>query len=353
MADQTPDLTSDVADFDLDKSTRQAWDGFASRLAEVVSVMDPGATMSIGAIATSDVPEPPLVTFTCGDGGEILAEAASNATLADDDQLHAGRVERRAHERAEALVVGEPAHREGAQASGAPKAPGLVLGHRGQPIRREAEGHDVALVPPVAQGLAGLEVGRRGDDHALGAVEHGALEEAVERVGEPERELVARRLDVRVPVHHPRQPARGGQEQRPERAGVGQVQVQDLRRLAGDAPREPRRKGGADGREDEPEPDGAAREPGRVATGIATAVPVDQHGRVVAGRALGRNEVAQEAFHAARHGGEVFPDVKDSHRLQGIARIFACHWRVLGLSRPIRMAASMSAIASALRLSPW
>ena len=87
MADQTPDLTSDVADFDLDKSTRQAWDGFASRLAEVVSVMDPGATMSIGAIATSDVPEPPLVTFTCGDGGEILAEAASNATLADDDQL--------------------------------------------------------------------------------------------------------------------------------------------------------------------------------------------------------------------------------------------------------------------------
>ena len=82
-------------------------------------------------------------------------------------------------------------------------------------------------------------------------------------------------------------------------------------------------------------------------------MPVDQHGHVVPGRALRFHEVAQEPLHAAGDRREVFSDVEDAHRGYGIARIFACHWRVLGLSRPSLMAVSMSARASALRLSPW
>ena len=50
MTDETASET--FSHFDLDASTEQAWTGFAERLAEVLSVMDAGATLRIGALAT-------------------------------------------------------------------------------------------------------------------------------------------------------------------------------------------------------------------------------------------------------------------------------------------------------------
>ena len=82
-----PDLTSDVSDFDLERSTDDAWAGFAERLAEVVSVMDAGASLSIGGIATETNVRPAFVTFRCAAGGLLTAEAAGNATLGQGFQL--------------------------------------------------------------------------------------------------------------------------------------------------------------------------------------------------------------------------------------------------------------------------
>ncbi|WP_052462538.1 T3SS (YopN, CesT) and YbjN peptide-binding chaperone 1 [Nigerium massiliense] len=82
---------SDVADFDLERSTDAAWAGFAERLAEVLSVMDEGASLSIGSLGGDDV-HPPFVTFTCGEQGRLRARAAGRDSLApartlDDGQL--------------------------------------------------------------------------------------------------------------------------------------------------------------------------------------------------------------------------------------------------------------------------
>lgn len=71
MSVDDPGPAFDVAGFDLDRSTAEAWAAFAERLAEVVSVMDAGATLTIGALAGSDAGRPPHVVFTCGEGGKV------------------------------------------------------------------------------------------------------------------------------------------------------------------------------------------------------------------------------------------------------------------------------------------
>ncbi len=74
------------ADFDLDRSIAQAWDGFELRLAEVISVIDDSADFTIGC-AVVDEGQVPFVTFTALDRTTIRAEASSNAVLGEAYQL--------------------------------------------------------------------------------------------------------------------------------------------------------------------------------------------------------------------------------------------------------------------------
>lgn len=74
-------LTSDVSDFDFDRSAFEAWRLFAERLAEVVSVMDPDATLAIGSLAANGQ-RTPHVQFTCLTDGALVAEATTDG-LAD------------------------------------------------------------------------------------------------------------------------------------------------------------------------------------------------------------------------------------------------------------------------------
>lgn len=73
--------------FDLDRSTNEAWDEFASRLAEVVAHMDPGASLRIGSMATEQEGTSPFVLFRCVGPNELVAEAAGNAALSEEFQL--------------------------------------------------------------------------------------------------------------------------------------------------------------------------------------------------------------------------------------------------------------------------
>ncbi|MDO5534144.1 MAG: hypothetical protein Q4F65_05790 [Propionibacteriaceae bacterium] len=71
-----PSLTSDVSDFDFDRSASESWRRFADRLAEVLSVMDPGATLAIGSLAEAGQ-NAPHVLFTCGEAGALTAAATT------------------------------------------------------------------------------------------------------------------------------------------------------------------------------------------------------------------------------------------------------------------------------------
>lgn len=83
----------DYEDFDLDRSTSQAWHAFSERLAEVVSVMDDSADLKIGCLASPQAGEVPFVRFHCGADRVVFAEAASNAVLAESFQLGADQLE--------------------------------------------------------------------------------------------------------------------------------------------------------------------------------------------------------------------------------------------------------------------
>lgn len=85
-------------DFDFDASTAQAWQLFAARLAEVVSVIEDGASLRIGTLATDDQPSP-YVDFHCGvrsapsEQPVVWAEASSNASLGERFQLSVAQLE--------------------------------------------------------------------------------------------------------------------------------------------------------------------------------------------------------------------------------------------------------------------
>ena len=76
MSVDDPGPAFDVSGFDLDRSTAEAWTAFAERLAEVVSVMDAGATLTIGGLAAGASDRPPHVSFTCGDAGRLTLHSA-------------------------------------------------------------------------------------------------------------------------------------------------------------------------------------------------------------------------------------------------------------------------------------
>ncbi len=93
----SPDDPSDVSAFDIDRSTAESWTAFAARLADVVSVMEDDAALTIGAFATEHDGPPPFVAFQALPGRRILARAASNAQLGPFFQLsadHAAAMER-------------------------------------------------------------------------------------------------------------------------------------------------------------------------------------------------------------------------------------------------------------------
>ena len=71
---------ADYSEFDIDRSTAQAWGEFQSRLSEVISVIDDSADLRIGTESVSDGTAP-LVTFSSPAPNLVRAEAASNAVL--------------------------------------------------------------------------------------------------------------------------------------------------------------------------------------------------------------------------------------------------------------------------------
>lgn len=65
---------ADIEDFDLDKTTRQAWDEFTERLADVLSVMDASADLTISAVNGEETCEtPPAVRFSAVEPGVVEA----------------------------------------------------------------------------------------------------------------------------------------------------------------------------------------------------------------------------------------------------------------------------------------
>ena len=64
---------TDIEDFDLDETTRQAWIDFTERLTEVLSVMDASEDLTI-SVAGEDHPEDsPSVRFSASSDGVIQA----------------------------------------------------------------------------------------------------------------------------------------------------------------------------------------------------------------------------------------------------------------------------------------
>ena len=65
---------ADIEDFDLDRTTKQAWDDFTERLADVLSVMDASADLTISAVNGGETEEPPpAVRFSAIEPGVIEA----------------------------------------------------------------------------------------------------------------------------------------------------------------------------------------------------------------------------------------------------------------------------------------
>ncbi len=83
----------DIDDFDIDRSTDEAWHSFGERLSEVLSMMDEDAELRLGTLAPDDDVSP-HISYDCPALGRLVAEASSNAVLADDYQLAASQLAR-------------------------------------------------------------------------------------------------------------------------------------------------------------------------------------------------------------------------------------------------------------------
>lgn len=76
---------AEIDDFDLDRSTDQAWSEFSVRLAEVISMIDESADLTIRSFSAGD--EPPYVRLSSPERLAVRAEAAGNASLGASYQL--------------------------------------------------------------------------------------------------------------------------------------------------------------------------------------------------------------------------------------------------------------------------
>lgn len=84
---------AEIDDFDLDRSTARAWTEFTDRLAEVISMIDDSADLTIRSFSGNDDPAP-YVRLSSPERLVVRAEAAANSVLGDsfqlgDDQLDA------------------------------------------------------------------------------------------------------------------------------------------------------------------------------------------------------------------------------------------------------------------------
>jgi hypothetical protein len=79
---------ADIDDFDLDRSTAQAWAEFQGRLSEVISLIDDTADLTIRTTSGGNGP-PPFITLSSPRTAMIRCEAAGNAVLGADFQLSA------------------------------------------------------------------------------------------------------------------------------------------------------------------------------------------------------------------------------------------------------------------------
>lgn len=77
---------AEIDDFDLDRSTAQAWAEFTGRLAEVISMIDDSADLTIRSFSASADP-PPFVRLSSPERLVVRAEAAANASLGGSYQL--------------------------------------------------------------------------------------------------------------------------------------------------------------------------------------------------------------------------------------------------------------------------
>lgn len=76
---------SDIEDFDLDRSTRQAWEAFTARLDEVLSVMDSTSDLTISVVQSQKVQTPPSIRYSVIEPGVVQA----TLTCARNDGLDA------------------------------------------------------------------------------------------------------------------------------------------------------------------------------------------------------------------------------------------------------------------------
>ncbi len=88
-----PNNASEVYNFDLERSTDEAWSEFAGRLGEVISHMDPGSSLRIGSLATEQEGTAPFVLFRCLSNDDLVTEAAGNAALSEEFQLTTSQLE--------------------------------------------------------------------------------------------------------------------------------------------------------------------------------------------------------------------------------------------------------------------
>lgn len=79
---------AEIDDFDLDRSMAQAWSEFTGRLAEVISMIDESADLTIRSASASDT-RAPFVRLSSPALLTVRAEAAANAALGPGYQLSA------------------------------------------------------------------------------------------------------------------------------------------------------------------------------------------------------------------------------------------------------------------------
>lgn len=77
-------MNDPMEDFDLDRSTAESWQRFTARLAEVLSVMDAGATLTLRPVPTTGSQPEPGLTFRGADGGVLTAEFPGNDLLGEE-----------------------------------------------------------------------------------------------------------------------------------------------------------------------------------------------------------------------------------------------------------------------------
>lgn len=80
------DCVTETFDFDIDRATDDAWQQFSDRLAEVLSVMDDSADLTIASLGKDDSSRVPLVRYTWVGPDRIRAQASGNDNL--DNEYH-------------------------------------------------------------------------------------------------------------------------------------------------------------------------------------------------------------------------------------------------------------------------